>query len=134
MISLNALHIYQDINTISGIKLHALTAMDPEFKDDAIVCTQTCCTPGNAVSGTAIVICSRHALIRRNGVGDLQKSKKHILPVVKNDSANDFMDQYCNIDFIIFAALVGFMLPWIFITYNISCQWSKNLCLNSRST
>ena len=29
-------------------------------------------------------------------------------------------------DFIIFAALVGIVLPWIFITYDIGCQWSKN--------
>lgn len=29
-------------------------------------------------------------------------------------------------DFIIFAALVGIILPWIFITYDIGCQWSKN--------
>ena len=29
-------------------------------------------------------------------------------------------------DFIIFAALVGVILPWIFITYDIGCQWSKN--------
>ena len=29
-------------------------------------------------------------------------------------------------DYIIFAALVGIILPWIFITYDIGCQWSKN--------
>ena len=29
-------------------------------------------------------------------------------------------------DYIIFAALVGVMLPWIFITYDIACQWSQN--------
>ena len=29
-------------------------------------------------------------------------------------------------DFIIFAVLVGVILPWIFITYDIGCQWSKN--------
>ncbi|EDR11734.1 uncharacterized protein LACBIDRAFT_324497 [Laccaria bicolor S238N-H82] len=88
--------------------------------------TCTRCTPGYAVSGTAIVICSRHALIRRNGAGDLQKGKKYIFPVVKKDPANFFVDRYCNVDFIIFATLVGVMLPWIFITYDIGCQWSKN--------
>ncbi|EDR06772.1 uncharacterized protein LACBIDRAFT_299636 [Laccaria bicolor S238N-H82] len=81
-----------------------------ESEHDAIVRAQTRCTPGYAVSGTVIVICSRHALIRRNGAGDLQKGEK-----------------YCNVDFIIFAALVGVMLPWIFITYDIGCQWSTNL-------
>lgn len=29
-------------------------------------------------------------------------------------------------DFIIFMALRGVILPWIFITYDIGCQWSKN--------
>jgi hypothetical protein len=29
-------------------------------------------------------------------------------------------------DFLIFSALVGIILPWIFIMYNIGCQWSKN--------
>ena len=43
------------------------------------------------------------------------------------NSANILMSRYCNIDFIIFAALVGVILPWIFITYDIGCQWSKNL-------
>lgn len=34
--------------------------------------------------------------------------------------------RYCSMDFIIFATLVGVILPWIFITYDIGCQWSKN--------
>ena len=29
-------------------------------------------------------------------------------------------------DFLIFGALVGILLPWILITYDIGCQWSKN--------
>ena len=33
---------------------------------------------------------------------------------------------YSNMDFIIFSALMGVLLPWIFITYDIGCQWSKN--------
>lgn len=39
-----------------------------------------------------------------------------------------FSTRYCSIDFIIFAALVEIILPWIFITYNIGCQWLKNFC------
>ena len=34
--------------------------------------------------------------------------------------------RYCNMNFIIFVALIGVILPWIFITYDIGCQWSKN--------
>ncbi|KIJ90500.1 hypothetical protein K443DRAFT_116509 [Laccaria amethystina LaAM-08-1] len=80
-----------------------------EAEHDAIVRAQTRCTPGYAVSGVGIVICSRHALVRRNGAGDLQKGEK-----------------YCNMDFIVFMSLIGVTLPWIFITYDIGCQWSKN--------
>jgi Kyakuja-Dileera-Zisupton transposase len=29
-------------------------------------------------------------------------------------------------DFLIFATLIGIILPWVFITYDIGCQWLKN--------
>jgi hypothetical protein len=38
-----------------------------------------------------------------------------------------FNSRYCNVDFIIFSALVGIMLSMLVITYDIACQWSKNL-------
>ena len=47
-----------------------------ESEHDAIVRAQTRCTPGYTVSGVGIVICSRHALVWRNGAGDLQKGEK----------------------------------------------------------
>jgi hypothetical protein len=34
--------------------------------------------------------------------------------------------RYCNVDFVIFAALVGITLLRIVLTYDIACQWSKN--------
>ena len=34
--------------------------------------------------------------------------------------------RYCNVDFIVLAALVGVTLLRIVLTYNIACQWSKN--------
>jgi len=34
--------------------------------------------------------------------------------------------RYCNIDFIVLAALVGVTLLRIVLTYDIACQWSKN--------
>ena len=30
-------------------------------------------------------------------------------------------------DYLIFSALVSVVLPWIFITYDIGCQWSKKI-------
>jgi len=35
--------------------------------------------------------------------------------------------RYSNMDYIILSALLGITLPWIVITYDIACQWSKNL-------
>lgn len=34
--------------------------------------------------------------------------------------------RYCNVDFVIFSALVGVGLLRIVLTYDIACQWSKN--------
>lgn len=36
------------------------------------------------------------------------------------------VSRYCNMDFIIFSALIGIALPRIVISYDIMCQWSKN--------
>jgi hypothetical protein len=42
-------------------------------------------------------------------------------------STNKLLSRYCSVDFVIFAALVGIALLRIIITYDIACQWSKNL-------
>ncbi|KJA16799.1 hypothetical protein HYPSUDRAFT_71075 [Hypholoma sublateritium FD-334 SS-4] len=81
-----------------------------ESEHDTIVKAGVKATPGYSVSSAGLVLCSRHLLVRKNGVGDLQKGER-----------------YCNMDFIILSALVGLMLPRIIITYDIACQWSKNL-------
>ncbi|KAJ2921118.1 hypothetical protein H1R20_g15975, partial [Candolleomyces eurysporus] len=77
---------------------------------DAIVRAAVRCTPGYDVTGAGLVICSRHGLVRRNGAGDLQKGER-----------------YSNMDYIIFCTLAGVALARIVITYDIACQWSKNL-------
>ena len=40
---------------------------------------------------------------------------------------NKLLSRYCNVDFVIFVALLGISLHRIVITYDIACQWSKNL-------
>jgi hypothetical protein len=64
--------------------------------------------------------------------------KRTVLATFRKARSRFFFDQiilpltnimdfrYCSMDFIAFAALVGIILPWIFITYDIGCQWSKN--------
>ena len=47
-----------------------------QSEHDAIVRASTRNTPGYAVSGTGLVICSRHSLVRKNGAGDLRKGER----------------------------------------------------------
>ncbi|KAJ2911924.1 hypothetical protein MD484_g8492, partial [Candolleomyces efflorescens] len=68
------------------------------------------CTPGYDVTGAGIVICSRHGFVRPNGAGNLQKGER-----------------YSNMDYIIFCALLWTTLAQVVITYDIACQWSKNM-------
>ncbi|KAF7325870.1 hypothetical protein MKEN_00437800 [Mycena kentingensis (nom. inval.)] len=66
---------------------------------------------GYAATGVAMGICARHEFVLPNGVGDLQRGER-----------------YANIDYIFFS-LLGHLLPLIFIiiSYDIACQWHKNL-------
>jgi hypothetical protein len=43
---------------------------------DALVRAAVRSTPGYKVTGTILVLCPRHGLVRKNGVGDLQKGEK----------------------------------------------------------
>ncbi|KAM6489975.1 hypothetical protein JOM56_014554 [Amanita muscaria] len=79
-----------------------------QSEHEAIVRASTRNMPGYAVSGAGLVLCSRHSLVRKNGVGDLQKGER-----------------YSNMDYIILSALLGVTLPRVILTYDIACQWSK---------
>ena len=83
-------------------------------------------SPGYAISGAVVVICSRHCLIRRNGAGDLQKGEKCVLLNISLSSVTDlYVVRYCNVDFVIFYALMALNVYHIVLTYDIACQWSK---------
>ncbi|EIN09765.1 hypothetical protein PUNSTDRAFT_133533 [Punctularia strigosozonata HHB-11173 SS5] len=64
-----------------------------------------------SVSGVGAVKCARHALVRPNGVADLQKGEK-----------------YVTMDYIFWSTLLllGCVLP-VVVSYDIACQWKKNL-------
>lgn len=65
---------------------------------------------GYAATGVGAVVCARHTLLRRNGVCDLQKGER-----------------YVNMDYILASTLVNVTLFQLLITYDIACQWAKNL-------
>ncbi|KAJ7026086.1 hypothetical protein C8F04DRAFT_966920 [Mycena alexandri] len=67
-------------------------------------------TTGLRVSGVGGCVCARHECMRPNGLGDLQKGER-----------------YANMDFVLMSALQGFDLDELTISYDIACQWHKNL-------
>ena len=69
---------------------------------------------GYVASGVVAVLCARHALVRRNGAGDMQKDER-----------------YANTDFVLFSTLMGSSLN-LLLSYDIACQWSRNLLKRMR--
>ncbi|KAF7319717.1 CxC2 domain-containing protein [Mycena kentingensis (nom. inval.)] len=66
---------------------------------------------GYAVTGVGIGVCARHEFILPTSVGDLQKGER-----------------YANMDFIFMSFMRHFIaLLWLVVSYDIACQWSKNL-------
>ncbi|KIM87974.1 hypothetical protein PILCRDRAFT_3683 [Piloderma croceum F 1598] len=76
---------------------------------DAVLWANSHGKEGWLVSGTGLAQCGHHALVHKNGIGDLQKREK-----------------YCNMDYIILLAIISITLLRLVITYDIACQWSKN--------
>ncbi|KAJ7760049.1 hypothetical protein B0H16DRAFT_1313165, partial [Mycena metata] len=65
---------------------------------------------GTASSGIATVDCARHNMKRPRGVGDLQQGER-----------------YLNMDWIFFMSLEDSDLQQFFVSYDIACQWHKNI-------
>ncbi|KAJ7775286.1 hypothetical protein B0H16DRAFT_1712863 [Mycena metata] len=65
---------------------------------------------GTASSGIATVDCARHNMKRPNAVGDLQLGERYI-----------------NMDYIFFIGLAGSEISELFVSYDIACQWHKNI-------
>ncbi|KAJ7817081.1 hypothetical protein B0H13DRAFT_2242339 [Mycena leptocephala] len=65
---------------------------------------------GDASSGIGTVDCARHNMKRPRGVGDLQLGER-----------------YLNMDYMFFMSLAGSGLQEFFVSYDIACQWHKNI-------
>ncbi|KAF7342705.1 CxC2 domain-containing protein [Mycena sanguinolenta] len=66
-------------------------------------------TAGLRTSGVGGCVCARHECVLPNGIGDLQKGER-----------------FLNMDYILLAALMGFVLMLLTISYDIACQWKRN--------
>ncbi|KAJ7036232.1 hypothetical protein C8F04DRAFT_1258078 [Mycena alexandri] len=76
----------------------------------ALLQKDTRMTTGLRVSGVGGCVCARHECMLPNGLGDLQKGER-----------------YANMDYILMSALAGFALLALTVSYDIACQWRKNL-------
>ncbi|KAF8070016.1 hypothetical protein FPV67DRAFT_1413223 [Lyophyllum atratum] len=65
---------------------------------------------GLAASGCGTIDCARHDLKRPLGVGDLQ-----------------FGERYLNMDYLFFGTIRDTKVSMLVVSYDIACQWSKNL-------
>ncbi|KAJ6542094.1 hypothetical protein DFH09DRAFT_929200 [Mycena vulgaris] len=65
---------------------------------------------GTASSGVGTVDCARHNMKRPRGVGDLQKGER-----------------YLNMDYMFFKSLEDSALQLFYVSYDIACQWHKNI-------
>ncbi|KAH7907679.1 hypothetical protein BJ138DRAFT_1116497 [Hygrophoropsis aurantiaca] len=70
----------------------------------------TKCNKGLAATGVGTIDCARHNMKLPTGVGDLQKGEKYI-----------------NMDYLFYSALRHSMTNTLNISYDIACQWHKNL-------
>ncbi|RPD52385.1 hypothetical protein L226DRAFT_474292, partial [Lentinus tigrinus ALCF2SS1-7] len=64
---------------------------------------------GYVASGIGAVLCARHALVRKNGAGDLQLG-----------------EGYANMNYLVFSTVLGLILASLLFSYDIVCQWCKN--------
>ncbi|KAF7327197.1 CxC2 domain-containing protein [Mycena kentingensis (nom. inval.)] len=76
----------------------------------ALLQKDTRMTSGLRVSGVGGCVCARHECMRPNGLGDLQKGER-----------------YCNMDWIVFSAILSVVVLALTISYDIACQWKVHL-------
>ncbi|KAG2738757.1 hypothetical protein P692DRAFT_20757584, partial [Suillus brevipes Sb2] len=77
----------------------------------AVNLADTKASHGLAATGAGTIDCARHNFKRPNSVGDLQKGERYI-----------------NMDYMFFSSMLSAStLQVINISYDIACQWSKNL-------
>ncbi|KAF7294627.1 CxC2 domain-containing protein [Mycena indigotica] len=94
----------------NGYQEHVKKYMSSCIAFAALLQKDTRMTTGLRVSGVGGCVCARHEIVRPNGLGDLQKGER-----------------YCNMDWILFSAIMALTLLWITISYDIACQWKVHL-------
>lgn len=60
-------------------------------------------------------------------MGDLQKGEQYLIILLSPVHYFNICFSYVNMDWIIFSSLTGSITPSIMFSYDICCQWSRNL-------
>ena len=80
-----------------------------------------------SVSGVGAIVC-RHGLVRKNGVVDLQKGERLVLPLLLDP--NRFLtiySRFINMDYIFLSTVKDETVNIIKVSYDIACRWSIKL-------
>ncbi|KAF9488082.1 hypothetical protein BDN71DRAFT_1485161 [Pleurotus eryngii] len=81
---------------------------------DAVKLASICGRRGMTASGVGTIECSCHDMKHSVSVGDLQQG-----------------EQYINMDYLYFSSIRNHLLSALVVSYDIACQWSCNLLLQS---
>lgn len=82
---------------------------------------------GLRYTGVAGVFCGRSEMFLPTGVGNLQKGERYVACLSYSPSSTDSCKSYANMDYLFASAIQTYALPVILISYDIACQWFKNL-------
>jgi hypothetical protein len=84
---------------------------------------------GVDATGVGAIDCARHNMKRPLSVGDLQKGERYVFASVLDPSfpTDDRVSRYVNMDYLFFSGLQHSRPPSLVISYDIACQWHRNL-------
>src|SRR6516164_9255468 len=83
---------------------------------------------GLRYTSVGAVSCGRSEMILPNAVGNLQKGEQYIYLCLYDEFITDFrLARYSNMDYIFGAAIQRTQVKNIDVSYDISCEWFKNL-------
>lgn len=85
-----------------------------------------CGGKGTATSGVGTVECIRHDMKRSASVGDLQKGERYVFATLSLRVLH-FGLRYVNMDYFFLSSIQQNCPGRLVISYDIACQWSKNL-------
>ncbi|KAG2341246.1 hypothetical protein BDR05DRAFT_977033 [Suillus weaverae] len=101
---------YKTHLTNHGMEVQEVQQKSTCASHNAVNMTETKSSQGLAATGLGTIDCAHHNIKLPNGVGDLQKGERYI-----------------NMDFLFFSVLHHHSLEVLNVSYDIACQWHKNL-------